>query len=441
MFASKQILPLALDAAYTVASPFVWYNVRQKALKRGRSFQRLNSFFTTDLKTPPPEGFSASTRCWLHAVSVGESIAAGALFRVLKNERREWQYLVTTATETGQEQAKKSLAGADRFTFAPYDHSRCVNRFLRYYNPSLYCFFETEFWPNLLLKLNKREIPVFLVNGKLSEKSAHQYRRFRTIFRPALHVAQKYYMQTQDDAARLESIIGPTSRIVVSGNLKFDALPTPLSPEERLNLRNAWGIGEQEILVLAGSTHPREEQLILDAWNAANAQLSNGGPTLRLALVPRHPERFAEVEALIQANAPAVYKTSSAITPAPAGAVILGDQMGQLSKWFGACDIALLGGAWNPIGGHNLLEPAIHGIPVLRGPHMHAQPDIIRVLSPEQGGLCVQEQDLAQTIVDLARNPELRFKLGKAAQTAANSCKGAANRVAQDILALTKQGL
>lgn len=434
MLGSKVILPLALNTVYTAAAPLVWYSMRKKAALRGNSPQRISSFFTTALPSKPLP-MHPSKRCWLHAVSVGESIAAGALFKVLREERSAWEYLVTTATETGQKQAQQSLAGADRFTFAPYDHSLCVNRFLNYYNPSLYCFFETEFWPNLLLQLNHRRIPVFLVNGKLSEKSARRYRRFRSVFRPALQVAEHYYMQTAEDAERLESIIGPTRRIEVSGNLKFDALPTPLTPEQRAAIRAAWGIAETDVLILAGSTHPREEEMILNAWLAAREHV----PNLRLGLVPRHPERFDEVAALIQSKGQPVYRTSTAPNAAPPGAVILGDQMGQLSKWFGACELALVGGAWNPIGGHNLLEPAIHGIPVIRGPHMHAQPDIIRVLSSEKGGLCVTERDLATTLSELARNPQERLRLGQLAQTAANSCKGAAKRVAHDILALTNQ--
>ncbi|MGF1573045.1 MAG: 3-deoxy-D-manno-octulosonic acid transferase [Sumerlaeia bacterium] len=434
MVRSHQLIPFALNTVYTVAAPFVWNSMRKKARLRGYSTARMKGFFTRNLPTNSP-GYNDVTRCWLHAVSVGESIAAGALFKELKKERRQWDYLVTTATETGQRQARESLRGADRFAFAPYDHSLCVNRFLNHYRPSLYCFFETEFWPNLLLQLQNRSTPVFLVNGKLSEKSAKNYRRYRAIFRPALHAAQHYYMQTQQDAERLESIIGKTTRITVSGNLKFDALPHSLLPQERAELRACWGINDSEILIIAGSTHPREEELLLQAWKQAKESV----PNLRLALVPRHPERFSEVEALIQAQGELPQRTSALNNTPPGNAVLLGDEMGRLSTWFGASDLAVVGGAWNPIGGHNLLEPAIHGVPVIRGPHMHAQPDIVRVLTPQQGGLMIEEHELTQSFIKLAQNHEYRKQLGAAAQSAAQSCKGAANRVAKHILALTNQ--
>ncbi|MDX1971973.1 MAG: glycosyltransferase N-terminal domain-containing protein, partial [Candidatus Sumerlaeia bacterium] len=290
------VLPLALDAVYTAAAPFVWRKMKKKERLRGTSPERADQFFTRHLgKDVPPVGTPEDIRCWLHAVSVGESVAAGALFRQLKNQRPQWDYLVTTTTETGQKQARESLKTADRFAYAPYDHGICVRRFLHHYRPSLYCFFETEFWPNLLLELGRRQTPVFLVNGKLSEKSAKAYARFRFLFRPPLLTPTRYFMQTDDDAERLRTIIGAHPGIRVSGNLKFDALPNPISPEERLEWRTRWGIKPDELLFTAGSTHPTEEALMLRAFAEARQRV----PNLRLMLVPRHPERFSEVAELI----------------------------------------------------------------------------------------------------------------------------------------------
>ena len=424
------------DVAYLAALPAVAPVVAYKWLRYGKYHESLPGMLGLRLPNPPLPA-AASHRCWLHSVSVGETIAAGAVYRELRRRNLGWEFLCTTTTETGQAQARRTMEGAERFSFAPADFSWTVRAFHRAYAPSMYLFFETEIWPNILGEARRRRLPTFLVNGKLSARSGRRYARASAIFRPLLSGVRRFFMQTEQDAERLERILGGRERIEVTGNVKFDALPNPLTEAERAAFRASWGAGPDRLVVLAGSTHPGEEEVVWKAFEALRAKV----PEAMLVLAPRHPERFDAVAAWLTERAGAVHRASAGdVAPsgeAP-GAVLL-DKMGVLARAFGACEIALVGGSWAPIGGHNLLEAGIHGVPVLRGPHMHAQPDIVRVLGPKQGALEVPAEALADELTRLAGDPERRRRLGEKAAVASASNRGAARRVVDRLLAELEQ--
>lgn len=416
------------DLAYGAIAPFFLASAAWKRWRHGKYRQSLPGMFGANRprRPLPPH----RERVWLHSVSVGETVGAGAVFRRLRERHPDWQFVSTTTTETGQEQARRSLAEANVHDFAPADFSANVRGFLRAYRPSVYLFFETEIWPNTLLECRRAGLPVFLVNGKMSERSGARYARFRSLLAGPLSALTAAFVQSEDDAERYRRVLPAGVPITVTGNVKFDSLPAPLSAEDRAALRAEWGIGPGELVVLAGSTHPGEEAEILRAWRALGA----AGITSRLVIAPRHPERFAAVTEELRAMGADVHRLSAGPPPrSDQRPLLLLDRMGVLARSFGAADIALLGGSWNPIGGHNLLEPMAHGIPVLHGPHMHAQREIMRIAGPSGGCLGVPVGELGTALVDLAGDPLRRAKMGTAGRRAAQANRGAALRVVEAI--------
>ncbi len=421
----------AYDLAYLGAVPVVAPTIAWKRMRHGKYRESLPAMLGRRTPaTPLPR--ATAERCWMHSVSVGETVAAGSVYRELRRRRDDWEFLITTTTETGQAQARRTMEGAEHFAYAPFDFSWTVDHHLDAYRPTLYLFFETEIWPNALRRSARRGVPVFLANGKLSERSAARYAQASFLFRPILAGVRRFFMQTQQDAERMERVLGDASRIDVTGNVKFDALPDALAPEERRSFRTHWGMRDGDVVALAGSTHPGEETAI---WRAF-AEARKDAAALRLVIAPRHPERFAEVARSLADAGARVHRTSAGPAPSNDRAdVVLLDEMGVLARAFGACDIALLAGSWKPVGGHNLLEAAVHGVPVLRGPHMHNQPDIVRVLGPEDGAPEVAEDQLARWLANLANDEPMRTQLGTKARAAAQSMKGSARRVTDGILA------
>ncbi len=401
-----------------------------KCLKHGKYRESLPGMLGKRVPSRPLRRAEIE-RCWMHSVSVGETVAAGSVHRELVRRCGDWEFMVTTTTETGQAQARRTMEGARHFAYAPFDFSWMVDHHLDAYRPTLYLFFETEIWPNTLLRTARRGIPIFLVNGKLSERSARRYTRTSFLFRPVLSGVQRFFMQTQQDAERLEGVIGDASRIEVTGNVKFDALPEPLTAYDKGTWRTKWGMSEREVVALAGSTHPGEEELIWEAF----AEARRDAGALRLVIAPRHPERFDEAARLLEGFGAKVHRTSAGDVPSGSEPdVVLLDEMGVLARAFGACDIAMVAGSWRPVGGHNLLEAGVHGVPVLRGPFMQNQPDIVRVLGPENGAPEVKEKELGRWMRRLAEGSQERMMLGEKAQQAAQSMKGSAGRVVDGIL-------
>jgi len=298
---------------------------------------------------------------WLHAVSVGETRAAAALIQLMRQQHPEYQLLLTHMTPTGRETAPE-LIGADVLRcYLPYDVPFAIQRFLHHFKPQLGVLLETELWPNLISLCAESGVPVLLVNARLSEKSAARYRRAQPLTGDILSRLALIAAQTASDAQRFSSLGAP--RVVVAGNLKFDTPQVPASASTVAALRALVGSGRP--VWLAASTRPGEERLLLELLPKLN------GSAGLLILVPRHPQRFDEVAALLGSLAiPFVRRSENRPVPADVP-VLLGDSMGELQAYYQIADIALIGGSLLPFGGQNLIEATAVGCPVLVGPHTY----------------------------------------------------------------------
>lgn len=416
------------DIAYLAVAPFFLANAYYKRWHRGKYRRSLPGMFGANLPKSPL--LAHRERVWLHSVSFGETVGAASVFRLLRQRFPDWEFLSTTTTETGQDQARSSMKDAQYHDFAPVDLSWKVRHFLDAYNPSVYIFFETEIWPNILTECGRRGMKVFLVNGDLSERSSRNYARLRSLFSGPLANVTAFLMQTEEDSTRIRRLLDLDAKVHVTGNVKFDNLPTPLSGEERASLRAAWGVGVDDFVVIAGSTHPGEEKLVYTAFERLRAV----HPSSRLVVAPRHPERFDTVAEELTTLGARIHRLSGGLPSTRAEDTLLSDQMGVLARSFGAADVALVGGAWNPIGGHNLLEPAAHGVPVIHGPHMREQKDIMRIMKDHDASIEATAETLADTLILLREDPARRRLYGERGLRAAESNKGAAHRTV-DLLA------
>lgn len=297
---------------------------------------------------------------WVHAVSVGETRAAEPLIRSLLARWPEHTVVLTHMTPTGRATAKELFGGESRIlsVYLPYDLGFFARRFLRHFRPGFGVVMETELWPNLLMSARRRQIPVMLANARLSERSARRYARFPALTGLTLGALAAIGAQTAADAARLTAL--GARRVTVTGNIKFDIDP----PEAMRTLGGQFRelFGPRPVL-LAASTREGEEALLLDAF----ARLAPAD--VLLALVPRHPQRFDEVAALAAGRGLRLQRRSTEESVAADTRVWLGDSMGEMFAYYGAADVALIGGSWLPFGGQNLIEACAVGTPVILGPH------------------------------------------------------------------------
>lgn len=432
-------MPTLFDLAYLAATPVLLPPLVYRRFALNKYRESLPGMLGKNLekaRAGSEEKVSATT-AWLHAVSVGEVVAAGAVMKHLHERQPQWRFLASTVTETGQNKARQSLKHADEIFYYPLDFSWIVRRFFDHFQPNLYIIHETELWPNFLLEARKRDVPVFLANGKLSPRSARRYLRARRFFQKPLSAFSAFCMQTEGDAERLRNLGVPEHKIHVTGNCKFDAPGEPLSNNERAEWLARLGWSSETPVVVAGSTHPGEEEIVLKAFRT----LRNRIPDARLLLAPRHPERFNAVGEILEAEHWSVWRVSRGDYAPPQGQpggggpeVVLLDTIGQLARAYGLGQVALCAGSWANIGGHNLLEAAVHAVPVLRGPNMQNQPEIVRILGPAQGGLLVDADQLGQSLVELFEDEERRKDLGRRAADAVAQNRGAASRTVEIIL-------
>jgi 3-deoxy-D-manno-octulosonic-acid transferase len=310
-------------------------------------------------------GFAAADvpagRLWLHAVSLGETRAAAPLIDALRAARPGLKLLLTHGTATGREAGHALLRNGDAQAWLPWDTPGAVRRFFEHHRPALGVVLETEIWPNLLHAAARAKVPVVLASARLSERSQRKGQQMAALMRPAAALFAQVLAQTEADAARLRA--AGAQQVQVLGNLKFDMTPDP-----ELQARGrAWRAGLQRPVVLAAVTREGEEAPLLAAWRRLPA------PRPLLLLVPRHPQRFDEVAALVREAGLVLQRRSSwADTPSASAVnadVWLGDSLGEMPLYYAAADVALLGGSFAPLGGQNLIEAAACGCPLLMGPH------------------------------------------------------------------------
>lgn len=343
---------------------------------------------------------------WLHAVSLGEVSAAAALVRSLRSRHPGVPFVLSTATRTGRARATALFGTQVDVRFLPYDTPGSVRRFLARIRPRVAIIMETELWPNLLHECSRRAVPVLFASARLAARSVPRYQRFGALFSEGVRTAW-VAAQSEADAERFVAIGADRARIHVVGNIKFDMqlggqlLDAGRELRRFLGARPVW---------TAGSTHEGEEGLVLDA----HAALLRSAPDALLVLVPRHPERFESVATLLARRGVLFERRSSATLVRAAAQVLLGDTMGELTAFYAASDAAFVGGSLVPVGGHNLLEPAALGVPVITGPYTGNGPEIAQRLIECGGALEVADvNSLGAAVARLLADPALRERMGE----------------------------
>jgi len=368
---------------------------------------------------------------WLHTVSVGETRAAQSLIVRLRAAYPGHQILLTHTTPTGRAASEQLYGDGVLRVYLPYDYPFAVNCFLRQFKPQFGILMETEIWFNLIHACHATSIPLLLLNARLSEKSARGYARFARLTRDALNELAAVAAQTADDAARLTTL--GAKNISVTGNLKFDIEPPPALLELGRQLRGQFG-GQRPIL-LAASTRDGEEALLLDALQQVHI------PGLLLVIVPRHPQRFAEVATLLEQRGipfrrrSEMGQQSCAITPETRA--VLGDSMGEMFAYYAAADLAFIGGSLLPYGGQNLIEACAAGTPVVIGPHTHNFAEATRLAVA--AGAAIQVRDGGELAVELRRllaNPDALGEMRRQCAGFVGSNRGATDQSLRIIAAL-----
>ena len=349
---------------------------------------------------------------WVHSVSVGETIASAPMVRELLERYPEHRVLVTTMTPTGSDRVKAlygNLPGDRvRHVYCPYDLPDAQNRFLNKVKPELALIIDTELWPNTIAACHKRGIPVIIVNARLSERSARGYARMKGLVSTMLKQITMVACQSKDDGERFTRLGLPLQQLTITGSVKFDLSVSPDVIKQGKHLKSTWeeGLGRPSIVITAASTHEGEDQQILDAFNSLREQYDN----LLLVLVPRHPERFDAVNELIKSSSCNVVRHSGNQPLTSSTSVVLGDTMGEMMTFFAASDIAFVGGSLIEHGGHNMLEPAVLGLPVLSGRHVYNFQDISDSLVRAGGMQLVDSpKQLAEAIARLITD-KLHYK-------------------------------
>lgn len=349
-------------------------------------------------------------RIWIHALSVGEVSSARTLVAAIRREMPEAVVIFSAATSAGEKMAAKILApDVDLFIPFPLDILWVTNHFVKTVRPDLFVLVETDFWPNFLASLSRRKVPALLVNGRISRKSYTKYRAFQPFFRPVFNSFAALAVQRREDVEMLERLGAAGEKLVCLGNLKYDAVPTgndPGSGPARADI----GIPDDKTVLVAGSTHPGEEEILLDI----HAALIGDHPDLFLVIAPRNIERCGEIGRLITGKKLRFCLRSERI--AAEGSILLLDTMGELAGLYALADLAFVGGSLVHLGGHNPLEPAASGIPVFFGPHMEDFADLTEDLLREKSAFQVADrEELEAGLLGLLEDPAGRREKGRRA--------------------------
>ena len=360
---------------------------------------------------------------WLHAVSVGETRAAAPLIHALRESHPGHRIVLTHTTPTGRDAAQALFGEGVLSCYLPYDFPGAAARFLRYFQPQVGILMETEIWPNLIHACHVRGVPLYLVSARLSKRSWKRYRWLPQLTRSALSELSGIAAQGPDDARRLREL--GASEVTVAGNLKFDVAVPAAQVAMGGSWRAAWGTRP---VLLAASTRAGEEALLLDAL--ARALI----PDLLLVIVPRHPQRFDEVAALIERGGFRARRRTAGTALDAGVQVLLGDTMGEMFAYYAACDVAFIGGSLMPFGAHNLIEACAVGKPVLLGPSTYNFEEAAAGAIAAGAALQVKDaEELMREAQRLLRDPGVTARMAEAARTFSRGHQGATQRVLETL--------
>jgi 3-deoxy-D-manno-octulosonic-acid transferase len=395
----RQLYTIALRLALPLILLRLWWRGRREPGYREHVQERFGIY----------SGEKPRKALWVHAVSVGEARAAAPLVRALKALLPDHAVLMTCTTAAGRETLKQVYGDSVLAAFLPYDYPESVHGFLERWAPRLGVLMETELWPNLLAACSKRGVPVVLANARMSEKSARGYRRWRALMAPGIRSLAAVCAQSEADAERLRSL--GASRVEVTGNLKFDMTLDP----GQLAAGRQWKKEVGRPVLLLASTREGEEKIFLEA-------LPERFPFLVL-LVPRHPQRFDEVAQWADA------RRSRNEVPNEKQKIYLGDTMGEMAFYYAACDVAVIGGSFLPLGGQNLIEALAAGVPVIVGPSMFNFTEATRLAL--EAGAAIEVSDAAAAMrqaLELFSNPKRREAMARAGKALCEAHRGATEK-------------
>ena len=407
-----------------VSLPYwLWQRLRHGKYRAGME-QRLG--------TVPEALNSQQPVIWVHAVSVGEVLAVSSLVEQLKNHLPGRRIVVSTTTDTGQRLARAKFGEANVFYF-PLDFAFAIRPYLDVLKPRLVVIAETEFWPNFLRLTHGSGARIAIVNARISDRSWPGYQRFRSLLTGVLQQVDLFLAQTDEDRKRLIDIGASADRVQVSGNLKFD-VPLPPVPAIVASLRTAFQQAGSTPILVCGSTVEDEEPLLLQAF--VNVLASH--PKAVMILAPRHPERFAEAAKLLEDLGLHFWKRSLWSGEPIVGGVLLVDTIGELASLYALADVAFVGGSLVPRGGHNIIEPAQHGVAIVVGNHTENFRDIVGLFQSRDALRVVGPAEFPLVLMDLISHPEERAALGQRAAETLRSQTGATGRTLAALESLIK---
>jgi 3-deoxy-D-manno-octulosonic-acid transferase len=373
----------------------------------------------------------ADESIWIHAVSVGEVLTARPLISDLKRRYPELRMFLSTTTLAGQQLARRSVQDVDAVFYFPFDLAIFVRRTLDLVRPRLFIMMETEIWPNLLRECRARGVKTAVVNGRLSARSFPRYRMIRGFMRRVLDHVDRFLVQSEESARRFIDLGADPARVVVTGSLKFDSLELPsaaLQSRSRERVLRYFRVPASRPVIVAGSTMKGEEPAVLRSFRRARASM----PQALLVIAPRNPERFGEVEQLARSEGWKVARRSDlAIDTEPRVDVVILDTIGELATVYQIATVVFVGGSLVATGGHNVLEPAVFGKPIVFGPHMENFAEIADAFVTNGAGVqLATEQDLDEAVVSLMGDPVRRARLGAAARALVEANRGAKEKSA-----------
>jgi 3-deoxy-D-manno-octulosonic-acid transferase len=424
------IYSVLIVAFFAVMSPYLVYQAIRYRKYVASLPQRLGYL-------PLSFNLDGDQSIWIHAVSVGEVLTARALLPDLRQRYPRLKIFLSTTTMTGQEIARNNLQYVDAVFFFPFDFGFIVNRTLRLVKPRLFIMMETEIWPNLLRACRRAGVKTMLVNGRISSRSYPRYRMARGFFRTVLADVDRFCMQSDESARRIVDIGAGRARVTVTGSLKFDSLQAP-GPAGELAGSNRvlryFRVRADRPVVMAASTRKGEEAFVFEAFQRIRASV----PDALLIIAPRKPEQWDEVERRARDGGWHVARRSElAVDAEPRQDVVLLDTVGELAQLYQVATVVFVGGSLVDTGGHNILEPAVFGKPIVFGPHMQNFAEIARAFLDQGAAIQVRgPRELPNTLLDLLGDPVRRASLGAAARTLVEANRGARVRTLEAIAEL-----